>query len=114
MSRPVGGKIMLPEGARKPQSSASCDECGFTIGVHALATLSEMETLKSRGYMVIQCNKVGAEDTPFLDYDTWEVVVFREEAPGVMIKFLDCRQIEEMCGEPDDPCDEEFMEEISS
>ena len=84
-----------------------CKKCGFTYEQHSIVSPEELEFLRSLGYGVFVCRDL--EDTPFLETHL-EVVAMKDD------EFLDSDEIAEMYKnkEPDDPCDEEFMEEISS
>jgi hypothetical protein len=70
-----------------------------------MALREELELLRARGYAAFICRD--SEDKPFGDYV--EIVAVSSEG-----KILKTDDIEDMFKEPEDPCDEEFMEEISS
>ncbi len=86
-----------------------CSHCGHSYGEHTIARPDEIETLLSLGFTVYDCDSID-EDTPFLEGEHRWVWV---EKDGVV---ADCLEIEETCKnvEPDDPCDSDFMKEISS
>ncbi len=95
-------KVDLPVG--------KCKKCGFAYGQHAIASPEEVEFLRSIGYNVFVCKDI-IEENPFLEGDYLEVVATTKDD-----EFLDGDEIEQLYKnrEPGDPCDEEFMEEISS
>ena len=87
-----------------------CRKCGFQYAEHAIATAEEVEFLRSLGYGVFICKDL--EDNPFLGIGPYlEIVTMNLDE-----EFLESDEIGEMYKnrEPDDPCDTEFMEDISS
>ena len=88
---------------------AKCKKCGFAFKQHAISSPEEIEFLRSLGYGVFVCRDL--EDNPLLGGTYLEVVAMSEDG-----KFLNTYEIEEMYKnrEPDDPCDSEFMEDIST
>jgi hypothetical protein len=95
----------LKEIVKEKLQPGKCRKCGFTYGEHAISTRGELELLRALGYAAFICRD--SEDKPFGDYV--EIVAVSSEG-----KTLNTDELEEMFKEPDDPCDEEFMEEISS
>ena len=88
---------------------SKCKKCGFAFKKHAISSPEEIEFLRSLGYGVFVCRDL--EDNPLLGGTYLEVVAMSEDG-----KFLNTYEIEEMYKnrEPDDPCDSEFMEDIST
>ena len=86
-----------------------CKKCGFAYEQHAIATLEEVELLRSLGCGIFVCRDM--EDNPLLKGPHFEVVAMTKDK-----KFLNTYEIEEMYNnrKPDDPCDSEFMEDIST
>ena len=86
-----------------------CSKCGFAYGQHAISTAEEVEFLRSLGYGVFVCKDI--EDSPFLERPHLEIVAMNLDE-----EFLESDEILEMYKnrEPDNPCDSEFMEDISS
>ncbi len=87
-----------------------CKKCGFLYEQHAIASAEEVEFLRSLGYGVFICKDL--EELPILSIGPYlEIVAMTTDN-----EFLSTREIEEMykSKEPDDPCDSDFMEDISS
>ncbi len=87
-----------------------CSKCGFLYKQHAIASAEEVEMLRSLGYGVFICKDL--EDNPVLAIGPYLEIV----AMNLDEEFLKSDEIGEMYKnrEPADPCDKEFMEEISS
>jgi hypothetical protein len=86
-----------------------CKKCGFKYGQHAIASPEEVEFLRSLGYGVFVCKDM--EENPFLEGPYLEIVAMTLDE-----EFLESDEIEEMfkAREPDDPCDSDYMKDISS
>jgi hypothetical protein len=93
---------------RAKLESSKCKKCGFEYGEHAIATPEEVELLRSLGYGLFICKGV-AEYNHFLEGPYVEIVAVSSE--GVTLNTCD---LEKMFKEPDNPCDSDFMEDISS
>jgi hypothetical protein len=95
----------MKERVKEKLQPGKCKKCGFDYGEHSMALREELELLRARGYSAFICRD--SEDKPFGDYV--EIVAVSLEG-----KILKTDDIEDMFKDPEDPCDEEFMEEISS
>ncbi len=86
-----------------------CKKCGFEYEEHAIATTAEVELLRSLGYAVFICK--GIEENSFLTGAWVEIVAANSDGES-----LKTDELEEMFKEPEpeEPCDVDYMEEISS
>lgn len=87
-----------------------CKVCGNDETEHTIARPDEVLTLRSLGYEVYECDTVEAD--PLLDgcpYWVWVCI----EKDGLV---ADCLEIGKVCkkADPENPCDDEFMKDISS
>jgi hypothetical protein len=86
-----------------------CKKCGNAEGEHSIARPDEILTLRSLGYEVWDCDSLD-DITPLLEGPHRWVWV---EKDGLVADSL---EIEEVCrnADPDDPCDSDYMKDISS
>ena len=87
-----------------------CKVCSNDEAEHTIARPDEVLTLRSLGYVVYDCDTV--ESNPVLDGCTHWAWVWVEK-DGLV---ADCLEIGEVCkkADPDNPCEEDFMKEIST
>ncbi len=87
-----------------------CKVCGNAEGAHAIARPDEIPILRSLGYEVYDCDTV--DPSPFLDGERRWVWV---EKAGLVADSLEIEEVRKgKNSQPDDPCDGDYMEEISS
>ncbi len=99
---------MTEEGRNFGKRRGKCSKCGFQYEQHSIVSYEELAFLRSLGYGAFICRDM--EDNPLLKTYV-EIVAMNPEH-----EFLSTREIEEMYKnrEPNDPCDGDYMEEISS